>query len=39
MRNTARKKLMDSGYLMRIIILNGWTNDKLLDVIAKIYKD
>ena len=40
MRKADRKKLMDSGYLMSIIIIfNGWMNSELLDMIVKIYKD
>lgn len=35
-----RKKLMDSGYLVSIIIiLNRWMDGELLYVILKIYKD
>lgn len=40
MREVDRKKLMDLGYLMSIIIIFiGWMDDELLDVIWKIYKD
>lgn len=40
MRKAYTKKLMDSEYLMSIIInLSGWTNDELLDLILKIYKN
>lgn len=40
MRKADGKKLMDSGYLMSIIItLNRWMDGELLDVILKIYKD
>lgn len=40
MRKTYTKKLMDSEYLLSIIIiLNGYMDNELLDVILGIFKD